>query len=158
MFASAKVPLTTWLRVMYTITQTKQGISSIELGRTPGATVVTDGLTCFRGLTDAGCERVALPTGSCRRAVRHPSFQWVNTMFGNIKKAIVGTYRSVSKKHIVRTPAEFEWRFNHREIIAAMIPSSPAPRREQNRSPTGISRWLIIVRNQELSCFSMTDC
>ena len=32
LFASTKVPLTTWFRAMYLITQTKQGISSIELG------------------------------------------------------------------------------------------------------------------------------
>ena len=43
-------------------------------------------------------------------------------MLGNIKSAIVSTYKAVSKKHMVRTLAEFEWRFNHRENIAAMIP------------------------------------
>ena len=43
-------------------------------------------------------------------------------MLANIKTAIVGTYKSVSKKYIVRTLAEFEWRFNHRDDIAAMIP------------------------------------
>ena len=37
-FASTKVPLTTWFRAMYLITQTKQGISSIELGRRLGTT------------------------------------------------------------------------------------------------------------------------
>jgi hypothetical protein len=67
-----------------------------------GATVVTDGLWCFRGLADAGCDHVALPTGRGRRAARHPAFQRVNTMLGNIKTAIVGTYKSVSKKHIMR--------------------------------------------------------
>jgi hypothetical protein len=36
--------------------------------------------------------------------------------------AIVGTYKSVSKKHMVRTLAEFEWRFHHRENLATMIP------------------------------------
>ena len=32
-FASTKVALTIWFRAMYHLTQTKQGISSIELGR-----------------------------------------------------------------------------------------------------------------------------
>ena len=216
-FASTKVPLTTWFCAMYLITQTKQGISSIELGRrlgttqttawkiktklaevmrlsndaeplegrvemddaylggqrsggktgrgspgkrpivvavqtidgkkparlkirriarfkrkrvkslvkriiAVGTTVVTDGLACFRGVADAGCDHIALPTGRGRRAVLHPSFQWVNTVLGNIKTAIVATYRAVRKKHLVRTLAEFEWRFNHRENLAAMIP------------------------------------
>jgi transposase-like protein len=169
-FASTKVPLTTWFRAMYLITQTKQGISSIELGRrlgttqttawkiktklaevmriaserdkldgriemddaylggergggksgrgspgkkpivaavqtdekgrprriklsriarfkrrrvkslvkriiVPGATVLTDGLACFRGVTDAGCTHVAITTGSGRTAARHPAFK-----------------------------------------------------------------------------------
>src|SRR5262245_58787733 len=48
-----------------------------------GATVVTDGLTCFRGVADAGCKHVPMATGSGRRAARHPAFKWVNTMLGN---------------------------------------------------------------------------
>ena len=172
MFNSTKAPLTTWFRAMYLITQTKQGISSIELGRrlgvtqttawkiktklaevmrivndavplegriemddaylggergggkvgrgspgkkpmvaavqtssdgrplrlkirriprfkrarvkslakriiAPGATVVTDGLGCFRGLADAGCTHIPITTGSGRKAARHPAFKWV---------------------------------------------------------------------------------
>ena len=41
LFASTKVPLTTWFRAMYLITQTKQGISSIELGRRLGVMQTT---------------------------------------------------------------------------------------------------------------------
>ena len=37
-FHSTKLPLTVWFRAMYLITQTKQGISSIELGRCLGTT------------------------------------------------------------------------------------------------------------------------
>ena len=40
-FDSTKVPLTSWFRAMYLITQTKQGISSIELGRRLGTTQTT---------------------------------------------------------------------------------------------------------------------
>jgi transposase-like protein len=39
LFNSTKAPLTTWFRAMYLITQTKQGISSIELGRRHGLEV-----------------------------------------------------------------------------------------------------------------------
>jgi transposase-like protein len=218
LFDATKVPLTTWFRAMYLVTQTKQGISSIELGRrlgttqttawkiktklaeamrlvndrvpldgrievddaylggergggktgrgspgkkpiivavqtdekgrprriklrriarfkrrrvkslvkriiAPGSTVVTDGLACFRGVGDAGCEHVAIATGGGGKAARHPAFKWVNTTLGNIKSAIVATYRAVRKKHLVRTLAEFEWRFNHRFDLAAMIPA-----------------------------------
>ena len=41
LFNSTKVSLTTWFRAMYLITQTKQGISSIELGRRLGVTQTT---------------------------------------------------------------------------------------------------------------------
>ena len=87
-----------------------------------GATVVTDGLGCFRGVADAGCTHVAIVTGSGRKAARHPSFKWVNTTLGNIKSAIVGTFRNVSSQHSARTLAEFEYRFNRRYDLAAMMP------------------------------------
>ena len=70
-----------------------------------------------------------------RSGADHPSFHWLNTILANIKTAIVATYKAVRKKHLVRTLAEFEWRFNNRENLAAMIPllasaaarSRPAP-------------------------------
>ena len=40
-FASTKLPLRTWFRAMYHVPQTKQGISSIELGRRLGVTQTT---------------------------------------------------------------------------------------------------------------------
>jgi len=40
-FASTKLPLRTWFRAMYHLTQSKQGISSIELGRRLGVTQTT---------------------------------------------------------------------------------------------------------------------
>jgi transposase-like protein len=231
-FDQTKVPLTTWFRAMYHLTQSKQGISSIELGRrlgvtqttawkiktklaevmrrdgdaiildgrvemddvflgghrpggkpgrgspgkTPflaavettddgkpkrirlkrvarfkrkrvkaatkrmiaaGATVVTDGLSSFRGVADAACTHVVCVTGKGYRAARKPAFAAINTILGNIKSAIVGTYRAVRRKHSSRYLAEFEWRFNHRANLAAMIPqigfaavrTKPAPYR-----------------------------
>ena len=35
---------------------------------------------------------------------------------------IVGTYRAISRKHVPRYLAEFEYRFNRRYDLAAMIP------------------------------------
>ena len=40
-FDQTKAPLTTWFRAMYHLTQSKQGISSIELGRRLGTTQTT---------------------------------------------------------------------------------------------------------------------
>ena len=88
----------------------------------PGAFVVTDGLACFRGVADAGCNHHPIATGKSRYGAGHPSFHWVNTVLANVKTAIVATYKAVRKKHLARTLAEFEWRFNNRENLAAMIP------------------------------------
>jgi ribosomal protein L37AE/L43A len=216
-FASTKLPLRTWFRAIYHLTQTKQGISSIELGRRlgvtqttawtvkhklkqvmmerdatkpltgrveiddaylggersggkrgrgapgktpfvaavettpegkpvrlklgrvasfcsasissfakhsldPACTVVSDGLQCFGSVTDAGCAHQAIKTGSGPAAARTPAFKWVNTALGNIKAAITGTYRAINSKHVPRYLAEFEYRFNRRYDLAAMIP------------------------------------
>ena len=40
-FASTKLPLCLWFRALYHVTQSKQGISSIELGRRLGVTQTT---------------------------------------------------------------------------------------------------------------------
>src|SRR5512144_2416051 len=79
-----------------------------------GCTVVSDGLSCFRGVTAAGCTHQPIRTGSGRKAVLTPAFKWVNTALGNIKTAIVGTYRAIRDKHVPRYLAEFEYRFNRR--------------------------------------------
>ncbi len=216
-FASTKLSLKTWFRAIYHMTQTKQGISSIELGRRlgvtqttawkvkhklkqvvlerdaakhltgrveiddayvggertsgkrgrgapgktpfvaaaettpqgkpsriklrrvegfynrsieafvraaldPGCSVVTDGLGCFGAVTRAGCTHEVVVTGSGPAAAQTVTFKWVNTALGNIKSALTGTYRSISSKHVPRYLAEFEYRFNKRYDLAAMIP------------------------------------
>lgn len=216
-FASTKAPLRTWFRAMYHMTQSKGGISSIELGRRLGVTqttawkikhklmqvmmerdagkrlkgrievddaylggersggkrgrgaagktpivaavettpegkpiriklrrvrgfrraeiarlakdsfdpdssVISDGLRCFAGVTEAGCSHQAIVTGSGRKAVLTPAFKWVNTALGNIKTAMTGTYRAIRDKHVSRYLAEFEYRFNRRFDLAAMMP------------------------------------
>jgi transposase-like protein len=216
-FASTHVPLRLWFRAMYHLTQSKQGISSIELGRRLGVTqttawkikhklaqvmmerdatkqlsgrvelddaylggertggkrgrgapgktpfvaavettpegkpvqlklrrvasfcnhaistfakrsldpscgVVSDGLAWFGAVTKAGCAHEVIITGSGAVAARTPGFKWVNTALGNIKAAIVGTYRAIDQKHVPRYLAEFEYRFNRRYDLAAMMP------------------------------------
>ena len=55
-------------------------------------------------------------------AAKKPAFKWVNTVLGNIKSALVGTYRAVHSKHVPRYLAEFEYRFNRRYRLETMIP------------------------------------
>jgi transposase-like protein len=88
----------------------------------PASTVVSDGLRCFAGVGDAGCTHQPIVTGSGRKAALTPAFKWVNTTLGNIKNAVTGTYRAVQNKHLPRYLAEFEYRFNRRYDLAAMMP------------------------------------
>jgi transposase-like protein len=214
-FASSKLSLRVWFRAIYLVTQSKQGISSVELGRRLGVTqttawtlkhklaqvmmernakrrlkgkvqmddaymggarpgrrgrgaagktpfvaavattedgkpdqiilrrvvgfqkiaieklaglalaadasVVSDGLACFAAVATAGRAHAALQTGGGAKAAHRPEFKWVNTMLGNIKAAITGTYRAVRAKHVPRYLAEFEYRFNRRYDLGAMI-------------------------------------
>jgi transposase-like protein len=87
-----------------------------------GIVVVSDGLRCFTAVTQAGCTHEVIKTGGGAKAAKTPAFKWVNTALGNIKAAIVGTYRAVRKKHVPRYLAEFEYRFNRRYKLEDMIP------------------------------------
>ena len=68
----------------------------------PGAAVVTDGLGCWSALDEIACSHQAIRTGSGRQAARMAPFKWVNTMLGNIKCAITGTYRQLGPDHAGR--------------------------------------------------------
>lgn len=87
----------------------------------PGCIVISDKLACFKQVTKAGCIHRPYKTGSGRQSALHPSFHWVNTVLGNLKSSILGTYRSVSKKHAARYLAEFQYRFNRRFDMPGML-------------------------------------
>lgn len=88
----------------------------------PDSIVVSDGLGCFRGIADAGLEHQPIVTGSGPSSVQIPEFHWVNTMIGNVKNAMRGTYHHASANHLPRYLAEFCYRFNRRFELAAMLP------------------------------------
>lgn len=87
----------------------------------PSCHVHSDGLSCFRAVTRAGCDHTVTLTGSGRKSTEKVCFKWVNTALGNIKSALTGTYRHVSPKHAPRYLAEFEYRFNRRNDLAGML-------------------------------------
>ena len=61
----------------------------------PGTQVLSDGLACFNGVSAAGCAHEPTVTGGGKAAVERPEFRWVNTIPGNIKSALRGTYHAV---------------------------------------------------------------
>lgn len=86
-----------------------------------GSSVFSDGLYCFRAVTEAQCDHVAIVTGGGRKSAQHATFKWVNTMLGNVKNALPGTFHAIRGKHVPRYLAEFEYRFNRRFNLPSMI-------------------------------------
>jgi len=89
---------------------------------TSGSTVISDGLACFNAVTEAGCQHEKIVCGGGRASVEEPNFYWVNTVLGNLKSALRSTYHSVGPKYSQRYLADFQYRFNRRFDLRAMIP------------------------------------
>ena len=88
----------------------------------PGSQVISDGLGCFRAFDTPTCVHERHITGGGRASVANPEFNWVNTLLGNVKNAITGTYHAIRGQHAPRYLAEFEYRFNRRYDLKAMLP------------------------------------
>jgi len=84
--------------------------------------VISDGLACFSSVEKAGCIHTSIVTGGGPDCVTLEEFTWVNTMIGNVKTAMTGTYHSIGKKHLPRYLAEFCYRFNRRFQLEDMLP------------------------------------
>lgn len=111
---------------------------------TPGSVVVSDGLYCFTQVVKAGCIHKPKVTGGGRNSAIHPSFHWVNTMLGNLKNAIRGTYHAVQPKHAARYLSEFQYRFNRRYDLGSMIPRLVFAAARTNPWP---ERRLVLAEN-----------
>jgi len=106
-----------------------QGFRSAEIKAwcqqhlTQGSTVITDGLACFNAVTEAGCAHDRIVCGGGRRAsVEEPEFYWVNTVLGNLKSALRSTYHAIEPKYSHRYLADYQYRFNRRFDLRALIP------------------------------------
>lgn len=99
----------------------------------PGCLVVSDGLACFAGVTDAGCQHQPIVVGA-RKPKDLPEFNWVNTVLGNLKTSFGGAYHAFDfAKYGSRYLAAFAYRFNRRfqletlpmRLIIAAVSSGP---------------------------------
>ena len=89
----------------------------------PSATVVSDGLWCFRAATVVGAEHERIVTGGGKASMKLPQFKAVNTLLGNLKTAIRGTYHAFDfAKYAHRYLAEFQFRFNRRFNMKTILP------------------------------------
>lgn len=85
------------------------------------ANVLSDGLNCFLGIKEAGFKHSAVIVGNSRDPLKAAPFNWVNTVIGNLKSALAGTYHKISSMHLPRHLATFQYRFNRRFVLGDMI-------------------------------------
>lgn len=83
--------------------------------------VVTDAYRPFSNICELVDLHHSINTEGIYKDPENKFFHWVNTMIGNVKRAINGTYHSVSHKHLPRYLAEFNFRFNNRFNMGSMI-------------------------------------
>lgn len=90
---------------------------------TPTAHVVSDGLACFRAVKKAGCSHQPEVVGTGRKSTDMGCFHWINTVLGNLKTSIAGTYHAFDfDKYSYRYLAEFQYRFNRRFDLRSILP------------------------------------
>jgi len=104
----------------------------------PSAKVVTDGLWCFQATAIVGAEHERVVTGGGKASVMLPQFKAVNTLLGNLKTAISGTYHAFEyAKYSHRYLAEMQYRFNRRfdmrsilsRLLTSLIAAPACPER-----------------------------
>jgi transposase-like protein len=87
----------------------------------PDTVVISDAFNPFCCLSGFVAFHGSINTSTIYQNPDNRVFHWVNTMIGNVKRALHGTYHSVSSKHLPRYLAEFCFRFNNRFDIGAMV-------------------------------------
>ena len=86
----------------------------------PGCIVTSDGLGCFAGVTDAGCQHRAIVADG-RKPKELPEFNWINTVLGNLKTSLGGAHHAFDfAKYGTRYLGAFVYRFNRRFRLEAL--------------------------------------
>lgn len=80
----------------------------------PGSVVYSDGLACFSAVTQAGCTHECTVVAG-RKPKDVPELQWINTVLGNLKTSLSGSYHSFGfRKYAQHYLDAFAYRFNRR--------------------------------------------
>ena len=86
------------------------------------ATLVSDGLGCFTAVRGTGILHEQHITGGGAASVKHQEFLAVNTILGNLKTALAGTYHSFGfAKYSHRYVAQVQYLFNRRFDLRAIL-------------------------------------
>ena len=85
-------------------------------------TVVSDGLGCFTAAQGRGAVHDREVTGGGKASVKLEKFRAVNTVLGNLKTPITGTYHAFNfAKYAHRYLAEVQYRFNRRFDLSSIL-------------------------------------
>lgn len=85
-----------------------------------GSTVYSDGLACFSAVTQAGCTHESTVVAG-RKPKDVPELQWINTVLGNLKTSLSGSYHSFGfRKYAAQYLGTFAYRFNRRFDLKAL--------------------------------------
>jgi ribosomal protein L37AE/L43A len=102
---------------------TKEAISEwAKSSLCASAQVVSDGLWCFKAVTGIGADHERTVTGGGAASSKLEQFRAVNTLLGNLKTALSGTYHAFDfEKYADRYLAEVQYRFNRRFDLSAIL-------------------------------------
>ena len=104
--------------------------------------VISDGLPCFNGLLAADIIHGSLPKNGKELHQYEAAFYWVDTMIGNIKNSIKGTYHAIREKHIPRYLDKFCFRFRVEDIFNTLIKcGAKSPPMPEKLLTLAESRW-----------------
>ena len=85
-----------------------------------GSIVYSDGLACFRAVTQAGCTHQSTVVAG-RKPNAVPQLQWINTVLGNLKTSLSGSYHRFGfRKYAQQYLGAFAYRFNRRFDLRAL--------------------------------------
>ncbi len=101
----------------------------------PGCLVIADGLACFGGVKNAGCQHQAIVTGG-KKPKELPEVNWINTLLGKVKTSLSGAYHAFDfGQYAARYLAAIAYRFNRRfqldtlplRLLIAVTSCTPRP-------------------------------
>lgn len=103
----------------------------VKASSLPNTTMFSDGLACFVAVTDVGSVRAPRIVGALK-PLDLPEFKWVNTVPGNLKTTLTGTFKARRfRKYAQSWLADFASRSNHRcdlsDLIVDVARTKPMP-------------------------------
>lgn len=88
----------------------------------PGCCVVSDGLKCFAAVQSLGMDHKRTITGGGVNSVKLPQLKAINTLLGNLKTAINGTYHAFDfAKYGHRYLGQVQYLFNRRFDLSVIL-------------------------------------